>query len=274
MKIFINGNWCSSSEAHLSAFDRGFLFGDGVFTTIKVEESRPLFLDHHVNRLRTSCRFFSIQFPEDLSFPEIIGMLLKRNQLTDARVKIVVTRGNDPLNQVTNYPSQTPTVVVFAFPLATSSFAPLSLSIADTVRGTEPVYHHKTTSYLQNLWYKTMARQQGFDDCIMVDHRGFICETTTANVFFMQGNVVITPPADLPLLDGIMRQQLVACGTLGEYSIREEYLTTKDLESIDAAFTTSAIVEICPIKEIDGRPLPVQEPEILRRKWVEFRHSI
>ena len=273
MQIFVNDSFYSSNRLPISAFDRGFLFGDGVFTTIKVEDSHPLFLEEHLVRLRSSCRFFGIQGPEDLVFSDIIGLILKKNRLTDARVKIIITRGTDPLNQVVSYPSQTPTIAVFAFPLDPSSFSPLSLTVADTVRGTEPVYRHKTTSYVQNLWYKTTARQQGFDDCIMADHRRMVCETTTANIFFVRGDGIITPPPDLPLLNGIMRQQLVACGSLGTYSITEEYLNIKDLEDVDAAFVTSAIVEICPIREIDGRPLPVHVPETLRQQWEVFRRS-
>jgi branched-chain amino acid aminotransferase len=272
MEVFINGAYCSSSEARISVLDRGFLFGDGIFTTIKVEESNPLFLDRHLVRLQASCGFLHIEYP-DLEFSEIISQLAIKNQLTDARVKIAISRGVDSENRIVNYTSNEATVAVLIYPLTSSSFSPVSLTVADEVRGTEPIYHHKTTSYLQNLRSKTVARERGFDDCIILDWRQFVCETSTANLFFIKGNTILTPPADLPLLTGIMRQALLAQKSLSRYTIKEDYLRKKALGDIEGAFITSAVVEVCPVRKIDGRPLPIGVPQALRDQWIQLRRE-
>jgi len=91
MKIFFNGNYYAKDKSLVKVYDRGLVFGDGVFTTLKVENLVPLFLSQHIARLHSSCQFFGIKF-SDPGFPAIITRLLKKNQLKDARVKIIVSR--------------------------------------------------------------------------------------------------------------------------------------------------------------------------------------
>lgn len=270
MEIFINGTYCSLAQARVGVCDRGFLFGDGVFTTLKVERSIPLFLHKHLERLQRSCAFFAIDFP-DFDFPHIINNLLVRNQLTDARVKIMITRGCDSESRITIYPGSTPTVAIIISPLKTYDPAPVSLCIAPAVRGAEPIYHHKTTSYLQSLWYKALAQERECDDCIILDWHHRVCETSTANLFVVVRGALVTPPQELPILNGIMRQSLLDRGELAGYPVKEEQLAVSDLKSVQAAFITSAVVEICPVRSIERQPLPVEIPQMLRQAWIRLR---
>ncbi|MBW1678821.1 MAG: aminotransferase class IV [Deltaproteobacteria bacterium] len=269
----MNGNYYQADEASLKVSDRGFLFGDGIFTTIKVESSVPLFLDKHINRLRSSCRFFGIEF-YDPGFSDIIDRLLKKNQLKDARVKIIISRGIDFKNQIFNYGGGTPTIAVLISPLDQRPPQPVKLCISNELRGNESIYHYKTTSYLQNLYHKTIAREKGFDDNIILNWKEQVLETSTANLFFIIGNKIITPPRELPLLNGIMRQNLLSQGSIGNYILIEDHLTKKDLKKIGAAFITSAIVGICPVNKIEDQVFSVEKPEAVRQEWLQIRGSI
>jgi len=273
MQLFLNGDYHQADEALLKALDRGFLFGDGVFTTIKVEVSRPLFLNDHLNRLRLSCRFFGIEF-RDPGFSDIIDRLLKKNRLANARVKIIISRGIDLKNRVFNYSGGTPTITVHASPLALDPPPPIKLCLSEEVRGNESIYHHKTISYLQNLHHKTTARERGFDDAIILNWQGKVLETSTANLFFLAGGRIVTPPEELPLLNGIMRQQILSQKSICNYQVVEDYLTKHDLKKVEAAFVTSAIVEICPVMRIEARQLSVEEIEEVREEWLRLRQSI
>lgn len=273
MQLFLNGAYHPADEARLKALDRGFLFGDGVFTTIKVENSVPLFLNDHIARLRSSCRFFGIAF-YDPGFPEIIDRLLDKNQLADARAKIIISRGIDLSNRIVNYRGGVPTIAVHVFPLALDPPRPLKLCISKEVRGNESVYHHKTISYLQNLHHKTTAREHGCDDAVILNWQGKVLETSTANLFFVSGGQIITPPRELPLLNGIMRQQILTQKSIGTYQVVEDCLTKNDLDKVDAAFATSAILEICPIMGIEEMRFSVKKAEALRREWLQIRQSI
>ncbi|MFH0811426.1 MAG: aminotransferase class IV [Pseudomonadota bacterium] len=266
MELFLNGNYYPASESSISVFDRGFLFGDGIFTTIRVENSVPLFLSHHIKRLRSSCHFFGIELV-DPDFQGIIAQLLKRNGLRNARVKIIINRGVDFNNLIYNYQAKSPTVAVIMYPLDPSPSHPIKLCISKELRGNEVIYHHKTTSYLQNLYYKTIARERGFDDCIILNWEKLVCETSTANLFVIVDQKIITPPQELPLLNGIMRQLLLSQGAIGNYLVMEDYLTENDLRKIDAAFITSAILEICPVGGVEDRVFSVEKPEAIREEW-------
>jgi branched-subunit amino acid aminotransferase/4-amino-4-deoxychorismate lyase len=273
MQLFLNGDYHKVDEAFLGALDRGVLFGDGVFTTIKVEGYIPLFLDDHVQRLRSSCHFFGIEF-SDPGFGDIIDRLVKQNLLENARVKILISRGVDSENRTFNYHGGTPTIMVQASPLAVESPKPLNLCISKEVRGNEAIYHHKTISYLQNLHHKTTARERGFDDAAIQNLQGKLLETSMANLFFISGSRIITPPADLPLLNGIMRKQILSQGSIGKYQVVEDSVTKDDLNGVDAIFATSAIVEICPVATVENLQFSVKEVETVRKEWLHMRRSI
>ena len=271
MKIFFNGNYYAKNESLVKVFDRGLLFGDGIFTTLKVENSVPLFLDHHIARLHSSCQFFGIKF-SDPGLPAIITQLLKKNQLKNARIKIMVSRGCDFKNRVYNYEGeQLPTILVLAFPLVPQPLRPVSLCISPELRGNESIYHHKTISYLPNLTHKTFAQKNGFYDAIILNWKRQVLETSTANLFFIIKDKIITPPKELPLLNGIMRQNLLSLGAIKNYGFLEDFLTQKDLNKVEGAFITSAILEICPVKRIEGQEFSPEKPKVIRKEWRRIR---
>jgi len=272
MKIFLNGEFYESDEALLRVFDRGFLFGDGIFTTIKVEDSIPLFLDKHINRLKSSCHFFGIKF-FDPGFSNIINQLLNKNHLINARVKIIISRGVDFKNRIINYGGENPTIAVLISPLNLDLPQPIKLCISKEMRGNESIYQHKTTSYLQNLYYKTIARRKNFDDVIILNWKEEILETSTANLFFILEGKVITPPRELPLLNGIMRQEILALKSIGGYPLIEKNLKKDDLKKVEAAFITSAILEICPVSRIENQELSLKNSEAIRKEWLQIKRS-
>ena len=272
MKIFFNGNYYSQNKSLIKVFDRGLLFGDGIFTTLKVENSVPLFLDQHIARLQSSCQFFGINF-FDLGFSSIITRLLKKNQLKNARVKIIVSRGCDFKNRRYNYAGEPPTMLVLSFPFAPHLPKPVSLCISPEYRGNESIYKHKTISYLPNLTHKTIAQKNGFDDAIILNGEKKLLETSTANLFFIIKDKILTPPKELPLLNGIMRQNLLALRSIKNYRFLEDSLTQKELKKVEGCFITSAILEICPVKKIDDKDFSLQKTKVIQREWLRIRRS-
>jgi 4-amino-4-deoxychorismate lyase len=270
MKIFFNGNYYAENKSLVKVFDRGLLFGDGIFTTLRVENSVPLFLDHHIARLHSSCQFFGINF-SDPGFSTVISHLLKKNHLNDARIKIIVSRGCDFKNRVYNYEGELSTMLVLAFPLLPQPLRPVSLCISPELRGNESIYHHKTISYLSNLTHKTFAQKNGFYDAIILNWKRQVLETSTANLFFIIKDKIITPPKELPLLNGIMRQNLLSLGAIKNYGFLEDSLTKKDLKKVEGAFITSAILKICPVKRIEDQQFSPEKPKVIQREWLRIR---
>jgi len=270
MKIFFNGSYYAQNKSLIKVFDRGLLFGDGIFTTLKVENSVPLFLDHHIARLRSSCQFFGIKF-SDPGFSAIITQLLKKNHLKNARVKIMVSRGCDFKNRIYNYEGELPTMLILTFPLAPHPPKPVSLCISPELRGNESIYKHKAISYLSNLTHKTIAQKNGFYDAIILNWKRQILETSTANLFLIIKDKIITPPKKLPLLNGIMRQNLLSLGAIKDYGFLEDSLTQKELKKVEGCFITSAILEICPVKQIEDKEFSLEKPKIIQREWLRIR---
>jgi len=271
MKLFFNGRYYEEDRALLKALDRGFLFGDGVFTTIKAEKGFPWFLNQHLKRLQSSCSFLGIAFPP-LNFEEIISQLLKRNQLHNARIKIILTRGWDFKNQLVNYEGGASNVVVLAFPLSLAPVRPATLYISPETRGNESIYKHKTISYLQNLIHKTEAQRRGFDDAIILNGEKKILETATANLFFFIRDKIVTPPAELPLLNGIIRQNLLSLGKIKSYPIIEDFLTLQELKKVEGVFITSAIFELRPVSRIENLKFSIVRPQSVRKEWIKIKN--
>jgi Branched-chain amino acid aminotransferase/4-amino-4-deoxychorismate lyase len=179
----------------------------------------------------------------------------------------MVSRGCDFKNRVYNYEGEPPTMLVLAFPLIPQPLRPVSLCISPEQRGNESIYHHKTISYLSNLTHKTFAQKNGFYDAIILNWKRQVLETSTANLFFIIKDKIITPSKELPLLNGIMRQNLLSLGAIKNYGFLEDSLTKKDLKKVEGAFITSAILEICPVKRIEDQQFSPEKPKVIRKEW-------
>jgi len=161
--------------------------------------------------------------------------------------------------------------LVLSFPINHNSPKPVRLCISPELRGNESIYRHKTISYLSNLNHKTFAQNNGFDDAIILNWKREILETSTANLFFIIKDKIITPPKELPLLNGIMRQNLLALRSIKNYSFVEDSLTQKELKKVEGCFITSAILEICPIKQIEDKKFSPEKPKTIQREWLRIR---
>jgi 4-amino-4-deoxychorismate lyase len=185
----------------------------------------------------------------------------------------MVTRGCDNENRIYNYEGEPSTILVLPFPLLPHRIKPMRLCVSPEARGNESIYRHKTISYLGNLTNKTFARKNGFDDAIILNGKKELLETTTANIFFIIKDKIITPPEKLFLLNGIMRQNLLALGSIKKYSLTEGSLTLEDLKKVDECFITSAILEICPVTHIEGHMFSLEKTNLIQREWSRIRQA-
>jgi 4-amino-4-deoxychorismate lyase len=184
----------------------------------------------------------------------------------------MVSRGCDFKNRIYNYEGeQLPTMLVLVFPLVPQPVRPVSLCVSPELRGNESIYHHKTISYLPNLTHKTFAKKNGFYDAIILNWKKQVLETSTANLFFIIKDKIITPPKELPLLNGIMRQNLLSLGTIKDYGFLEDSLTQKELIRVEGCFITSAVLEICPVIRIEGQEFSPEKPKTIQKEWRRIR---
>jgi len=253
--IYLNGRIVRRGEACVSAFDRGLLYGDGIFETMRAYEGVIFRLNDHLRRLNNSAD--ELRIPMPIPPDEIANAaqdLVTRNSLQDAYVRITLTRGPHTGSLVLDT-QQTATLLIDCRPLVPypakyyRQGISLALSICLRERSSS-IARHKTLSYLENLIALDDARGLGALDAIILTDDGFVCECATANIFWVTGGGVRTPSAKLPLLNGITRRVVLeSCRKLGLAASESEF-RMEDVREADEVFVTNSIMEVMPVADV------------------------
>lgn len=249
---FINGSFCDSAKASISIFDRGFLFGDGVYEVLPVYHKKPFFVDQHIERLQANLEKIKINTPP-YSWQEIIDGLITRNDGEDFQIYIQVTRGNQGARKHDIPKHLEPTVIAFTLHTPYPTFADkekgLSAKLLDDIRWLR--CDIKSTSLLGNILLNDEAVSSGYQTSILSrDH--FVTEGSTSNVFIVDSDQVIKTPALTHLcLPGISRQITIelinkmGCNFIEGPIHEDELFTAKEV------WITSTTKEIYPVTQIN-----------------------
>jgi branched-chain amino acid aminotransferase len=255
--VQLNGRAVPAGRAQISVFDRGLLYGDGLFETLRAYQGRPFALAAHLRRLRTSARFLGIGLPRR-PWQRDIGVLLRRNALqhTDAWVRITLTRGSAA--PALSPPARVwPTLIAMAGPLdpaiATAQRRGVRVTLLPFARGGF-LAEHKVLAYLPGILGKRIAARQGAFEGLFVDADGLVTEGTTSNVFLWRRGQLCTPVVD-EVLPGLTRRMILELSAADGVQVAERRLIARDLLSADEAFLTSSLAEVIPIIAVDGHAI-------------------
>ncbi len=263
MIIYLNGEYVPAEEARVSVFDRGFLYGDGIYETLRVYGGRVFKLEEHLVRLERSAQLIRMDLPLSReAFAEAIDTCLKVNDLSDALVRIGVSRGeaSEPgLNPA--LVAGPPTVVIAPRPFEPYPEAMYEAGIRAAVvsvrrNPTEALNPAiKSTNFLNNILAKMEALGAGADEAIMLNTDGHIAEGTTTNIFWVAGQTLCTPPLEAGVLDGVTRSVTITLAEDLDYQVLEVLRGRSALEEAEEVFVTSTSYEIMPVTSIDGKPV-------------------
>lgn len=263
--VAVNGRILPEEEACLSPLDRGFLYGDGLFETLKVVGKRVYFLDRHLERMRESARLLRIPWPADFDFPGMIQDLMEKNRIPgEASVKICLSRGRQE-GSLALYTPSSPTVVILAARRTPPSRAEwdrgLSVRVEEELRqnDTSSLSRLKTLNYLPYLLVRTVAQEKGFEDAILTNTANEICECTTSNLFFFREGRLETPALSCGLLPGVLRRSLMECMEQAGEPVREVRVSPKALLSCDEIFATNSLIEVFPVGRVNEDAYPARE---------------
>jgi len=265
--LWVDGRIEPAEAAVLTAFDRGFQLGDGVFETLRARGGRPTELSEHAARMRRSATGLSIALPDDLEtlLARAIGELLAAEGLAgpdgDASVRITVSRG--PFFGRGLLPPDerpTPTIVVQAWPVPPTPVSHLERGlhlIASAVRRDpeNPLNALKTISRADYVYARIEARAAGADDALFLTIDGYLSEATSANVFIVRGDELATPALACAILPGTTRDWILRWGGSVGLEVTEGLLTTRDLYDADEAFLSSSVAGILPVSRFAGEPI-------------------
>ena len=256
--IYLDGSFVEKSKAVVSVFDHGLLYGDGVFEGIRAYSGSVFRLVDHVDRLYDSARSIHMQLPMSKEqMTQAILETLRRNRLRDAYIRLVVTRGAGDLG-VDPSLCKAPTIFIIAEPMA-STLGPrepkvLRLITSSVRRDAVDATSHeiKSLNYMNSILAKIEANAAGADDCIMLDHRGFVSEASVSNVFIVKKGKVSTPSSGAGILHGITRSRVLRlCLDLG-IDVQERDVTPFDLSTADEVFLVGTKAEVVAVGSIGG----------------------
>jgi branched-subunit amino acid aminotransferase/4-amino-4-deoxychorismate lyase len=247
--VYLNGEFIPADRPCISPFDRGFLYGDGIFETIRADNGVPEFLGDHLSRLERAAEAVSLELPET-SFPGIINELLARNGLNEgcARVKIIITRGIQP--SLSLHCIEPLTVLVTAVAQGPLHI-PQRIGIYPE-RRTTPAAKHKTLCYLFNLMAKQWAADSGYDDALLLGCSGEILECTSSNIFIERGTEIIKPLNQGYFLEGIMGMHFCRDREAEGFSITERMVLPEDICSTDTVWVTNSMIRSVTVSLASG----------------------
>jgi branched-chain amino acid aminotransferase len=271
MIIYLDGAFVSREEAKVSVFDHGLLYGDGVFEGIRAYNGRVFRLDAHLERLYDSARTIDLAIPvKKEEFAEIILETLRKNNLRDAYIRPIVTRGKGDLG-LDPRKCPKPTIIVIAVEwgamygdLYETGLTAVTVSVRRNPADALPP-NVKSLNYLNNILAKIEANYKGGDEAIFFDTNGYVSEGSGDNIFVVKNGVLITPPT-LNNLRGITRQAALELAESMGVVTREQNIGYYDMYSADEVIVTGTAAEVAPITKIDGRIIGTGKPGPITRQ--------
>jgi branched-chain amino acid aminotransferase len=261
MQIFIDGNWLDRSDAKVSVFDHGLLYGDGVFEGIRVYSRRIFRLRDHLDRLYRSARAIALEIPvTTVQMSNTVAEAVARNRCEDGYIRLIVTRGEGALG-IDPASCPRPSIIVIVDQVAVYSRELYEVGVSVVTSPTRQVSHEavdpriKSLNYLKNILAKIDARVANAHEAILLNGQGFIAECTADNLFIVRNGAILTPSPQDGALEGITRGVILQLAEQAGIAAREARLTRYDLHTADEAFLTGTGAELMPIAKFDARSI-------------------
>ncbi|MEX0724629.1 MAG: branched-chain-amino-acid transaminase [Planctomycetaceae bacterium] len=278
--VYISGQLVPLAEAKISVFDHGLLYGDGVFEGIRVYDAKVFLLGDHIRRLYESARAIFLEIP--LTVQEMFDAVeetVAANTIGDGYVRLVVTRGAGTLGLDIRKTSH-PQVIIIA---DTITLYPreiyeqgMKLITASTIRNHPGAVNPriKSLNYLNNILAKIEGTNAGCVEALMLNHKGEVAECTGDNIFVIKDEIIMTPPTDAGILEGITRNAVMRLADDAGYAVLEQPMTRHDIYTADECFLTGTAAEVIPVVSLDGRPIGAGTPGPITRDLLDLFQTL
>lgn len=281
MLIYLNGEFVPEEEAKISVFDHGFLYGDGVFEGIRAYNGKVFRLSQHIDRLYDSAKAINLEIPMSKEeMIEVVCETCRRNNLQDAYIRLVISRGKGDLGLDPKNCSE-PTIVNIA---SSISLYPDEMYEKGMAVVTVPTRRNipegvnpriKSLNYLNNIMAKIEAAIAGVSEAVMLNQEGFVAECTGDNIFIVKNGVLITPAPHLGLLDGVTRNAVIELAQKAGISVLETTFPRYDLFTADECFLSGTAAELIPVTKVDNRVIGDGKPgPVFKQLLQDFRELV
>jgi branched-chain amino acid aminotransferase len=258
--IFLNGHLVPYTKGKLSPFDHGFLYGYGLFETMRAYNGNIFRLDRHLGRLRHSAE--SLGLASKLAASDMAAACLetlRANALKDARLRLTISAGE---GDIAPDPStcSSPTILVTAktfVPLPPERYEQGSKAVLSSLHrdSQSPLSRLKSTCYLNNILARMEARTAGGDESIMLNERGYLAEGSISNIFLVSKEILITPSLGSGILPGITREAVLEIARALNIKAEERQVELKELIEAEEAFVTNSVLELMPLTWFAGKAI-------------------
>lgn len=257
--IFINGQFLPKSQALVSVYDHGFLYGDGIFEGIRAYNGNVFRLREHIVRLFESAKSILLTIPYSMEeIEESVCETIRQNDLRDCYIRLVVSRGVGPMGlDPFECPHANVVIIVEQIKMFPQEMYDKGMPIVTvpTRRNNTDALNPKIKSlnYLNNVLIRIEARRAGVFEALTLNSEGYVAEGSGDNVFVVKNGVLYTPPSYLGILEGITRQAIIDIATRLEIPVKEVPFTRHDVYIADEVFLTGTAAEVIAVTEVDGR---------------------
>jgi branched-chain amino acid aminotransferase len=274
--VYVNGKIAPADQAVVPVYDHGFVYGEGVYETLRTYNRAPFLYDRHMRRLRQSAERLLLDVPfDDATMLRWIDQTVEQaGELNEAYIRILLTRGVGDLNYDPKSTLRPTTVIIvkpFEAPPARVFTDGIRISLVDMLRNhpqsVNPII--KSNNLLNNALAMQAAYRSGAEEGLMRNYRGELTECSQANFFLVRGGAALTPKSEAGLLEGVTRAFVFEIGREIGIEAREETLYPKDLETADEMFITSTTRELSPVVNVDGRVVGTGKPGPITKRLLE-----
>lgn len=261
MLVYLNGEFVPKEEAKVSVFDHGYLYGDGIYETMRAYKGMLFLLDKHLVRLRHSADVISLQLPLPLNqIGAALDETVRKNNLSDAYVRIQISRGPGEIG-LDPALCPVPTMVIAAKPFKDYPVEHygrgVSVAIVNTRRNhplaLDPSI--KGTNFLNNILAKIESIRVRAYEAIMLNWEGYVAEGTISNIFFVKSGKLYTPSLKTGILDGVTRGLVLDLAREEGIQTEEALILPSEILDADECFITNTTMEVMPVTTIDGKPV-------------------
>ncbi len=258
--VYFNGSLVPFSQVRLSPLDYGFLYGYGVFETMRAYSGRIFRLEKHLARLSRSAKFLGIDSEMDiLHLEKAVYDTLRANNLSEARIRLTLSGGEGETTP--NLPTQgAPTMLIVArsyTPYPSQVYQQGFKAIVSHIRRNtqSPLSTLKSLNYLDSLLARQEAKLAAADEAVLLNEQGFLAEGSTSNIFLVSGNALLTPSEDSGILPGITREVVLELAASLSIKTMERKIALEELIQADEAFFTNSLIEIMPFTQLSGQKI-------------------
>jgi branched-chain amino acid aminotransferase len=271
--VYVNGKIAAADDAVVPVYDHGFVYGEGIYETLRTYNRVPFLYDRHVRRLRQSADrlLLDVPFDDQTLHGWIEQTMAAAGDLRDAYIRVLLTRGVGDLNyDPKSTPRPTTVIIVKPFepPPARVFDEGIRIALIEMLRNhpksVNPLI--KSNNLLNNALAMQTAYRSGAEEALMCNYRGELTECSQANFFIVRDGAALTPRSEAGLLEGVTRAFLFEIGRELDIEVREETLYPQDLDTADEMFITSTTRELSPVVRVDARVVGSGKPGPITRK--------